>query len=422
MSNIKEKWVSREELDGLISGSGSSSSDIFASMVGGLTEGSIPFADASGFLTEDNAALFWDAAEDNLGIGTKVFGATMTQGIQIGTGLAPTANVADTFAFFSKDFAGGNACPHFRTENGTVIGLNQSLFTTDNVTFGTIGCGTITVANGSSINLQEDITFLGATTENKIKFPDALPDALSFMEGANPYMTFITTNGSETIQFHKKVHIGDGTPNSLLSVVNTGGDAEFTLDGLANSYFSFWVNGTEYWDVGPNMSGSDAFNFQILSTDGAVNQMMTFDQDTGDIHLDSINTTDAGDYDLRYDATNGVVYDTSDGRQKKNIESLDYGLSEILQLQPKSYTYYVGETRRDRKGKKKNIKITNKSKQSFGLIAQEVWDIIPEAVYKPEDETTAFWGLREKKLIPIMVNAIKELNQKIRTLEAQLNN
>ncbi|GAG96709.1 unnamed protein product, partial [marine sediment metagenome] len=54
----------------------------------------------------------------------------------------------------------------------------------------------ITLPDGASINLQEDITFLGATTENLIKFPDNLPDALSFMEGANLYQTFVTTDGS----------------------------------------------------------------------------------------------------------------------------------------------------------------------------------------------------------------------------------
>ena len=38
-----------------------------------------------------------------------------------------------------------------------------------NATLGTIGCGTITVVNGSSINLQEDLTFTGATAQNLIK-------------------------------------------------------------------------------------------------------------------------------------------------------------------------------------------------------------------------------------------------------------
>ena len=55
----------------------------------------------------------------------------------------------------------------------------------------------------------------------------------------------------------------------------------------------------------------------------------------GNVKLLSIPTTDAGDYDLRYDATDGIVYDTSDERQKKDQISLGCGLAEIWQLQPR---------------------------------------------------------------------------------------
>jgi len=47
---------------------------------------------------------------------------------------------------------------------------------------------------------------LGATTENLIKFPDNLPNALSFMEGANAYLTFVTTDGSEGISILQDIY------------------------------------------------------------------------------------------------------------------------------------------------------------------------------------------------------------------------
>ena len=136
MPGIKKKWVAWEELEAILAGATwTPSTTVDASQVGGLTPGSIPFADADGFLTEDNPDLFWDAAEANLGIGTNVFGADMQGGIQIALGVPPTGNVEDTFAFYAADFAAGNACPYFRTEDGTVIGLNQSLLTTDSPIF-----------------------------------------------------------------------------------------------------------------------------------------------------------------------------------------------------------------------------------------------------------------------------------------------
>lgn len=109
-----------------------------------------------------------------------------------------------------------------------------------NVNFGTIGCGTITVADGASINLQEDINFTGATTENLIKFPDNLANALSFMEGTNPYMTFITTDGSEAVVFGKVfTGITGSTIGNLTfadgSITDSGGAISFGDENLSTT-------------------------------------------------------------------------------------------------------------------------------------------------------------------------------------------
>lgn len=50
--------------------SGQATISFVGSAVGGFTEGSVIFANASGQLTEDNANLFWDDANNRLGIGT----------------------------------------------------------------------------------------------------------------------------------------------------------------------------------------------------------------------------------------------------------------------------------------------------------------------------------------------------------------
>ena len=79
----------------------------------------------------------------------------------------------------------------------------------DNVSgVGTLGCGTITISDGGSLNLQEDITFTGATTENQIVIPTNLADALSITDGVGDLMVFTTTTGSQTIQINPNVGIG----------------------------------------------------------------------------------------------------------------------------------------------------------------------------------------------------------------------
>lgn len=86
----------------------------------------------------------------NVGIGTTTFGTNAAGTFAMANGTAPTADVANQHAYYSADFVAGNACPYFRTENGTVIGLNQSLLTTDSPTFNKVK---ITTLGGIAIQL-----------------------------------------------------------------------------------------------------------------------------------------------------------------------------------------------------------------------------------------------------------------------------
>ena len=61
-------------------------------------------------------------------------------GFSFGNVSAPSA-AADRFWLYGSDFAAGNSCPTFLTENGTTIQLNQSLTTTATVLFQKLGIG-----------------------------------------------------------------------------------------------------------------------------------------------------------------------------------------------------------------------------------------------------------------------------------------
>jgi len=103
----------------------------------------------------------------------------------------------------------------------------------------------------------------------------------------------------------------------------------------------------------------------------------------------------------------GHTWDTySDTRIKLDQTSLGYGLSEILQLQPKRYTqknsyWDNGEL------------ILSGGNNTFGLIAQEVYDILPEIVSRPSDESRGLWGIDYSKLGPVLVRAIQEQQDQI---------
>jgi hypothetical protein len=57
------------------------------------------------------------------------------------------------------------------------------------------------------------------------------------------------------------------------------------------------------------------------------------------------------------------------------------------------------------------------SQNDIGVIAQELREVIPEAVLGDEKLSVAY-----HKLIPVLVESVKELNQRVKRLEKILEN
>jgi len=55
------------------------------------------------------------------------FEAAATNTFTIHNGTAPVANIADAYSQYSADIVAGNAAPHFRTENGSIIKLYKEI-------------------------------------------------------------------------------------------------------------------------------------------------------------------------------------------------------------------------------------------------------------------------------------------------------
>jgi hypothetical protein len=117
------------------------------------------------------------------------------------------------------------------------------------------------------------------------------------------------------------------------------------------------------------------------------------------------NTYDLGTSTYRWRTlyTNSNPNVSSDIRLKKNIRNLNYGLSEIMNLRPVSYSF----------------KTDNENKTSLGLIAQEVKEIIPEIVV--EDTTPEkIMGVTYSDLIPVLIHAIQQQQKIIEDQKLQL--
>lgn len=109
-----------------------------------------------------------------------------------------------------------------RAANGTVeIHANTSTAGLGgNTTVVTVEDTDVTLADGIGFNLQEDITFSGATTENLIKIPDHLAVALDITEASNSYLKFVTTNGSESVTFGKTFSAITGSTIGTMTIAD----------------------------------------------------------------------------------------------------------------------------------------------------------------------------------------------------------
>jgi hypothetical protein len=115
----------------------------------------------------------------------------------------------------------------------------------------------------------------------------------------------------------------------------------------------------------------------------------------------------------------GIAYSWttySDGRLKTDQKELEYGLHEVMQLQPKSYFHHSSETSEDGTFSM----VGSQKTYTFGFIAQELNQVIPEAVYVPEDESKNLWAIDYEKLIPVLTKAVQEQQQEIEILKAEI--
>lgn len=103
----------------------------------------------------------------------------------------------------------------------------------------------------------------------------------------------------------------------------------------------------------------------------------------------------------------------SDARVKSDQQPLQNGLSIINKMLPKTYFHHNGDIEDG------VLNLTDSGEQTLGFIAQELHEILPEAVQKPEDENIALWSVNYDKVIPVAVKAIQELNTKVKILEAE---
>ena len=108
-------------------------------------------------------------------------------------------------------------------------------------------------------------------------------------------------------------------------------------------------------------------------------------------------------FEVLFDGTTTIAGDlnvNSDARLKANIVSLGSTLSKLLQIDGKSYTMKKDES----------------EKQKIGLLAQDIEKVFPELV----SESHGIKSVNYQGLVPVLINALKEQEEKIKSQERKL--
>lgn len=222
--------------------------------------------------------------------------------------------------------------------------------------------------------------------------------------------TAVTTGTLMTVQATGEVGIGTATPTEKLHV---SGPAGLTTVRIANTsgvgatsnvaldFFRNTAVNTDWriYNIGPNLTVGNSADDLATVTDLYQFQGVRF------MPMND-GTQSLGQAANRWNtvfATNGTI-NTSDRREKKQIQPLHYGLNQLMQLKPVSFKW-------------NNQQIDNGSKH-LGFIAQDLQEVLPEVVvdseWTEEEGKGRVWkktpllGVNYAEVIPVLVQSIQE--------------
>ena len=235
--------------------------------------------------------------------------------------------------------------------------------TIDNIRVGIAGDNEIDTSSG---NLTIDSAG-GTTTLDD----DIIVTGNVSITGISTFTGLLDANGGATID---NIQIGISGDNEIDT-----SSGNLTIDS---------AGGTTTLDDNVSVTGT----LTVTST-LSVNGNTTLGNESTDI------TTVNGELRVTQDIT---AFYTSDQRLKDNITPIDDPLAKVLSISGNTYDWN---------------KNSNKSGHDVGVIAQEIQSVLPEAVIERDN---GYLAVDYHKIVPLLVEAIKELSHKVEVLEQKL--
>ena len=290
------------------------------------------------------------------------------------------------------------------------VGNNKKSSTTGEETTFDIPIPTVTGENASRLSVVFDEV---TVKERLLVEGGASGQVLSQFDGPVTFNKNISFNSDTFMQ--RSVRLKEGVESTSITTgdlvvsggvgiqknLNVGGN--FSVTGNVN------VTGIATFTQGiqvPVGVGATFGNIEIGVTDD-----QTIDTSSGNLVLNAdglshslvaiqTNTTIAGILSVTDDIT---AFWSSDERLKDNIVPVNDGLDRVLTLG--GYEFDWNEK-------------SNKEGHDVGLIAQEIQEVLPEAVIERDN---GYLAVDYHKVIPLLIESIKDLNVKVINLEKKLS-
>jgi hypothetical protein len=332
--------------------------------------------------------------EGNVGIGTSVFTEKLTvlgnvsAGQFISTvtsGTAPLVVLSDTqVTNLNASFLRGKVPP-----TGTIVGTTD----TQTLTNKTLTSPTI---NGGTFS-SSGITFTGSTSGTTILQASAVASGTLTLPATTD--TLLARNTTDTLT-NKIIAAGSNTITGLTNT-NLSGTAGITNANLANSTISGVALGSNlnpltfgsYLTSTGSYNGSTARTVSVAGTSVNTGNTLVARDTSGDFTAGSVNVTNlTASQTIQAQDFNS----TSDINLKENIQTVENALETVNNLRGVSFDW------------------KESGNGSYGVIAQELEEVLPELVKDGEIKSVNYNGL-----VGILIEAIKELKTEVEELKSK---
>ena len=272
-----------------------------------------------------------------------------------------------------------------------------------------------TAANGASIMSRDsngstkvkDITATGIFQGGSGAFPNGITGADATITGTNS-ISNLTVTGSFSAATGTEFAGNSNTATTATNVVGGANRIPYnSASNITTTDDDLQFNGTKMTVKDLDVTGSFTANIAALVPSLATNVA----GGAGRVIYNSATNTTATSSNLSFDGTNltvggDITAFASDMRLKTNIEQIEGAVAKVCKLS--GFVYEFNEVGRE---------LQLPKGRHAGVSAQEVETVLPEAVTKrPNDK---FLTVKYEKLVPLLIEAIKELKSEIDDLKSQ---